>query len=377
LISSIISKYHIYKRYIMAFTYYNTTADSRSKGTSYEDEMLSWANMSGNYTGIPSRVTRSSTITRSSTGATSKSSGYAPTPQLPGANTKGFAGRKIDTYDRSFDGSGHDTMCPHDEGSADLSGYHDDGFVVSDDEPADDEPFDHGGGAGAADEDDDSAWDPDETSMTTPIRYRADSYVSPPSRPQKNQPRWTKKTHVPESDSDADLPTPELSSKSSLNDFLAAVGLDDGRIDITQFPPIPDLMDQLLVHFSRVATQFEDAGLTGLEAGSLLVEIVDAIDYNPSGSDDSDSDYTPYVHHSEITNGSSSAQSSAQSTESDGPPPLESGSDSDSDYSPSDSDDYDSDYDYDQVRTVRQLHHHQRRSRRLRVGGQARPDSQS
>lgn len=322
----------------MAFTYYNTTADSRSNGSSYEDEMLSWAEASAKNT----RVTRSSTTTRSSTGATPKSSGYAPTPQLPGANTKGFAGRKIDTYDRSFDGAGQDTMCPHDEGSAALNGYHDDGFVVSDDEPAD-----HGGGAGAADEDDGSAWDPDDTSMTTPIRYRADSYVSPPPRPKKNQPRWTKKTHVPESDSDADLPTPELSSKSSLNDFLAAVGLDDGRIDITQFPPIPDLMDQLLVRFGRIATQFEDAGLTGLEAGSLLVKIVDAIDYNPSGSDDSDSDYTPYVHHSEMTNG----PPVAQSTESDGPPPLGSGSDSDSDYSPSDYDsddsDSDSDYDYD------------------------------
>ncbi len=123
--------------------------------------------------------------------------------------------------------------------------------------------------------------------------------------------------------------------------MLGAGGFDGGRYVLTPVPPIPDLMDQLLVHFSRVATQFEDAGLTGLEAGSLLVEIVDAIDYNPSGSDDSDSDYTPYVHHSEITNGSSSAQS----TESDDPPPLASGSDSDSDYIPSDSDD--SDYDYD------------------------------
>lgn len=337
----------------MAFTYYNTDTDPRAKGPSYEDEMLSWAEVSAVAAAMavpPALATvvaaaRNTRVTRSSTGATSKSSSYKPAPQLPGANTKGFTGRKIDAYDRSFDGDeiGADaTTCFQEVGSA--SGYHRDGFVVSDDD-------DVGGGAGAADEDDDddddSAWDPEDYSMTAPIRYRASSYVSPTRKAPES--RWTKKTAVLQSDdSDSDynpadsdndsvdvgafLPTTELSNKSSLNDFLVAAGLDEDRIDITLFPPIPKLMEQILVNFGRIATQFEDAGLTGLETGALLVKITDAIENNSS---DSDSDYTPYVHR---------VEERLVASESDDPPLLESGSDSD--YSPSD--DSDSDYtDYD------------------------------
>lgn len=342
----------------MAFTYYNTDTDPRAKGPSYEDEMLSWAEVSAVAAAmaVPPALAavvaaaRNTRVTRSSTGATSKSSSYKPAPQLPGANTKGFTGRKIDAYDRSFDGDeiGADaTTCFQEEGSA--SGYHRDGFVVSDDD-------DVGGGAGAADEDDDddSAWDPEDSSMTAPIRYRASSYVSPTRKAPDS--RWTKKTAVVQSDdSDSDynpadsdydsvdvgafLPTTELSNKSSLNDFLVAAGLDEDRIDITQFPPIPELMEKILVNFGRIATQFEDAGLTGLETGALLVKITDAIENNSS---DSDSDYTPYVHRSEVSEWVSK-QLEADRVE-ERLAASESGSDSD--YSPSD--DYDSDdTDYD------------------------------
>lgn len=265
-------------------------------------------------------------VTRSSTGSSPQVSSYTPAPQLPGSNTNGYQGRQIDAYDRAFDGTSidHDYRhYGHHTGQASLSGYYDDGFVVEDSQ------VDHGGSAAQLD-----------TGATVPahglpssvphLSYHNDCYISPVY---STEPDATEMTDV-----SAFLPTDALNSDSTIDEFLFATDLD-GRIDTSQFPSTTQLMKDILENFASVAAQFEDAGLTGLETGTVMTKICAAITEDIcSDSDDSDSDYQPYTHLSNsVPSGSSSDRPSDHEY-------VEDCHEDDSDYYPSDSSiDYDED----------------------------------
>lgn len=259
-------------------------------------------------------------------------SSYAPAPNLPGSNTKGYAGRLIDTYDRDFDGStleeAYDQYVTQEMGDPSLHGYISDGFVVND---ASTKETDHD-----STDEDEYFMGPGISSSVVSIQYHAECYSSPYTNTRSRTQPPTRRLHYSTS--------PILSSKSTIQDFLIAADLDDGRIDTDKYPSMRDLMERILSNFASVAAEFEDAGLTGLETGALMVKITDAIDEDEFTSDKtSDSDYQPSSSASESVTDSDSYQcSSNHSSDSSFRPDSQNNSDTES--AASHCTDYTSDY---------------------------------